>query len=226
MKYAVTLLAFTPNPEDLICVAARRCRSNLPTLDIDTSNPEKVIRQIIEAGHLSVLEHVNFTFAIDGISRVCLSQLTRHRLASFTVQSQRFSEVDDLVEPRGLFSDEDVKTTFGKYKSALDSGVEKEDARYYLPQAVKTSLVLTMNARELLHFFMLRCCLKAQWEIRRLADDMLKLIKPVAPNIFKHAGAFCQQNGYCRESAPCGKMDVPHKHFLFELYRFWLENRR
>ena len=111
------------------------------------------------------------------------------------------------------------------YQRMVDEGIPKEDARYITPQAVATTLVMTMNARELLHFFSLRCCFKAQWEIHQLACQMLKLVKKVAPNIFKKAGAKCQQVGYCSEAQPCGKMDMPHKHFLFELYRFWLENK-
>ena len=221
----VSLLAYTPEPEALICLAARRCRSDKATLDIDTDGAERVIKRVIEAGHLSVLEHVNFTFAVDGISRVCLAQLTRHRIASFSVQSQRCNIVSDYVAPRGLVClgvDRDIRC----YKEELDAGFEHEDARYLLPQAVATSLVMTMNARALLHFFELRCCRKAQWEIRELANQMLKLVKPIAPNIFKNAGAFCCQHGYCRETAPCGKMNVPHKDFLFELYRFWERERQ
>lgn len=221
----VSLLAHTPKPELLICKAAHVCYSDKPIADINTDDAPLMIAKLIDSEHLSPLEHVCFTFAIEGISRVCLAQLTRHRLASFSVRSHRYTNVDnnDFVDPVGR--DAEIQKMINSYKVAVSSGVPKEDARYALPQAATTSLVMTMNARELLHFFALRCCFKAQWEIRQLACQMLNLVKRVAPNIFKKAGAKCQQVGYCSEAQPCGKTNMPHKHFLFELYRFWLENK-
>lgn len=222
----VSLLAHTPKPEDLIAKAAHVCYSDKHIDQINTSDAQRMIAKLIDSGHLSPLEHVNFSFAIEGISRVCLAQLTRHRLASFSVRSQRYTCVDndDFVDPLGRVI-ADIGKMIDSYKADVDAGTPLEDARYALPQAVTTSLVLTMNARELLHFFSLRCCHKAQWEIRQLANEMLKLVKKVAPNVFKKAGAACQQVGYCSEAITCGKMNVPHKHFLFELYQFWLENK-
>ena len=222
----VALIAHTPEPESVICRAAHVCYSDKPVDQIDTSDAPRMISKIIGAGHLSVLEHASFTFAIEGISRVCLAQLTRHRLASYSVRSQRYVAVgeNDWSAPRGTPVDE-YSDQINKYHNAVENGIKKEDARYLLPQGVTTALVLTMNARELLHFFALRCCHKAQWEIRQLANAMLEIVKPVAPNVFKNAGASCRQNGFCQEAIPCGKVDIPHKHFLFELYRFWLEER-
>lgn len=226
MDLNISLLAFTPEPEYVICKAAHVCYSNLPINEIDASDSERMIQKLIGSGHLSPLEHANFTFAVEGISIVCLKQLTRHRLASYSVRSQRYVPVeqDDFVTPRGALVEEITKR-IGGYRSALDDGLKKEDARYALPQAVTTALVLTMNARELLHFFRLRCCHKAQWEIRQLACAMLETVKTVAPNIFKKAGAACVQDGFCREAIPCGKVGVPHLHFLFDLYDFWKEQR-
>ena len=222
----VSLLAHTHNPELLICKAAHVCYSDKHISDINTDDAPRMIAKLIDSGHLSPLEHASFSFAIDGISRVCLAQLTRHRIASFSVRSHRYTSVgnNDFVDFGGR-SVSNIEKMIASYNADVYSGVPKEDARYALPQAVTTSLVLSMNARELLHFFALRCCLKAQWEIRELAYLMLELVKTVAPNVFKKAGAKCQQIGFCSEAQPCGKKDVPHKHFLFSLYKFWLENK-
>ena len=217
----VQLLASTPNAEELICKAAHVCYSAKAIADIKTEDTDEMIGRLIEAGHTSVLEHANFTFGIEGISRVCLAQLTRHRLASYSVRSQRYVEVKvgEYVGNDKEFMLERLK----EYREKIESGMKKEDARYELPQGVTTTLVMTMNARELLNFFSLRCCYKAQWEIRELANEILKKVKSIAPNVFKKAGAACVQNGYCKEEKPCGKMHVPSKEFLMDLYKFWKE---
>ena len=215
----VKLLASTPNAEELICKAAHVCYSAKAIADIKTEDTGDMIGRLIDAGHTSVLEHANFTFGIEGISRVCLAQLTRHRLASYSVRSQRYVEVKvgEYVGDDKEFMLERLR----EYRENIEAGMKKEDARYELPQGVTTTLIMTMNARELLHFFSLRCCYKAQWEIRELANEILKQVKSIAPSIFKKAGAACIQNGYCKEIITCGKMNVIHKDFLMDLYRSW-----
>lgn len=221
----VELLASTPKAEKLICKAAHVCYSDKAISEIETNDADIMIGRLIASGHMSVLEHASFTFGIEGISRVCLAQLTRHRLASYSVRSQRYTESADAVLPRGV-DEKEVNNEFKKYEGLKLRGWKKEDARYVLPQAVTTSLILTMNARELLHFFSLRCCNKAQWEIRELANEMLRLVKEIAPNIFKKGGAACVQRGYCKEAVTCGRMpDVVHKDFLMSLYESWKKAR-
>ena len=200
----VYLMSFTPFPEEICGRAAAVCT--------DSSNPERSLRHAVESGHESVLEHAVFTFKVEGLSRAALAQLTRHRLASFDVQSQRYVRINgtELVMP-GSIRDSDFYTEAGSliedvmnlYQRMVDAGIPAEDARYITPQAVPTSLVMTMNARELRHFFKLRCCNRAQWEIRHLADEMLKICKKAAPEIFRHAGPGCV-SGSCTERIACG----------------------
>lgn len=178
----------------------------------DSDNYESSLKHSAGAGHTSVLEHASFTFEIEGISRACLAQLTRHRLASFSVQSQRYVKLDnpDLIIPESIkqsdLAEEAVscmKHSMDTYKKLLDAGIPAEDARYVTPQAVPTQLFMTMNCRELLHFFGLRTCNRAQWEIRHMADEMLKQCKEIAPQIFENAGPGCV-TGKCTEKKPCG----------------------
>lgn len=200
----VILLRSTPLPEELCGDAAAICW--------DSSNPDSSLKHAIASGHTGVLEHATFTFLVEGISRACLAQLTRHRLASFDVQSQRYVKLDDpeLVMPesirKSVFAYEAeccMNDSMEMYRKLLDAGIPAEDARYVTPQAVPTKLIMTMNARELLHFFALRTCNRAQWEIREMADRMLKRCKKVAPVIFENAGPGCV-TGQCPEKRPCG----------------------
>lgn len=200
----VTLIRYTGAPAALCGAAAAICT--------DSQNWESALRHAVESGHTSVLEHSVFTFQIKGISRACLAQLTRHRLASFDVQSQRYVKLDnpELVMPQTVMNSPlcgEVETAMRYmmelYGRLLDSGVPAEDARYITPQAVPTKLVMTMNARELLHFFSLRTCNRAQWEIRQMADEMLKICRRVSPEIFGKAGPGCV-TGKCPEKRPCG----------------------
>lgn len=201
----VTLVGNTIT-SDIICgQAAAICTKS--------SKPLKALESALESGHYGVLEHAVFTFRIEGLSRAALAQLTRHRLASFDVQSQRYVRIssDNLVLPQTLEEHEDLAARVNNlmeevmdlYQDLVDAGVPKEDARYITPQAVPTILIMTMNARELLHFFSLRCCNRAQWEIRELADQMLVLCKETAPTIFRKAGPDCV-TGTCHEKHPCG----------------------
>ncbi|MBR1728018.1 MAG: FAD-dependent thymidylate synthase [Selenomonadaceae bacterium] len=215
----VTLLSHTPEPEKIVAAAARCCYSNDdPDKLLDEMTGEKAakfLQKLNDLGHQSPLEHVSFTFAISGVSRALLAQITRHRLASFSVRSQRYCGFNnsDFVKPPSIKNsevenifDEAMIETKKNYDELIAAGIAKEDARMVLPNAAATSMVVTMNARELLHFFSLRCCTRAQWEIRSLADEMVKLVKQIAPNIFNKAGAACDQLGYCPEGKfSCGR---------------------
>ena len=154
-----------------------------------------LLKGLVEKGHGSVLEHCCFTFSIEGISRACSHQLVRHRIASYSQQSQRYVRGDlfDFVTPDKIIDNpnplvlyDDMMTRIQDvYKRLVDVyGIPKEDARYILPNATTTNIVVTMNARELLHFIELRSSPRAQWEIRELAQEMLKQLKEVAPVIF------------------------------------------
>lgn len=201
----VTLIRSTDNAEELCGFAA--------AVSTNSKNPESALRHSLESGHMSILEHAVYTFKIEGLSRVALAQLTRHRLASFVVQSQRYVKLKEpvMVIPESMANSEfyvEVKGIMAEaselYRRMVEADIPCEDARYVLPQAVETDLVMTMNARELLHFFSLRTCNRAQWEIRKVADEMLKICRQVAPVIFEKAGPGCIR-GNCPEKKPCGK---------------------
>ena len=226
----VTLLTYTPEPEKIVAAAARCCYSNDdPDKLLDEMTEEKAakfLQKLNDLGHQSPIEHVAFTFAISGVSRALLAQITRHRLASFSVRSQRYCGFDssDFIEPPSIAKSE-VKDIFrnalenskSNYDKLIKSDIVKEDARMILPNASATSMVVTMNARELLHFFSLRCCTRAQWEIRNLANEMVKIVKKIAPNLFVKAGAACEQLGYCPEGKfSCGK--APSLEKILEVY--------
>lgn len=169
----------------------------------------KILRQVVSKGHHAVLEHAQFTFSVEGVSRVLTHQLVRHRIASYCQQSQRYVEFDslDYVTPRTITGE--AKEKYGQimekiqshYRELVDAGVPAEDARYIFPNAAKTNIVVSMNARALHNFFNLRCCLRAQWEIQELAYKMLEEAKKVAPIIFEDAGPYCKLLGFCREKA-------------------------
>ena len=209
---SVTLLAHTPDPERVVAAAARLCYAPVGAAElIEELEPEEIDRLlgiILKSGHMSVCEHVSFTFAIEGISRACSHQLVRHRLASYSQQSQRYVKLKKppMIIPPEVASDPELKAEFvgateaayATYRDMLDAGMEAEDARYLLPQAVETKIVVTMNARELLHFFTLRTCERAQWEIRAMAEQMVTLVLPLAPKIFGKAGPACVR-GRCPE---------------------------
>jgi len=206
----VTLLSHTLDGANLCGQAAAVCTAS--------SNPEKSLRAALASGHESVLEHVSFTFRIEGLSRAAMAQLTRHRLASFDVESQRYVKLEDvrMVMPdsiaRSAFLQEAEACLTGSmdlYKRMLAAGIAPEDARYVTPQAVVTNLVMTANARELRHFFRLRCCNRAQWEIRGVADAMLAICKKVVPELFYGAGPSCVSCG-CMEACPCGHRRNEH----------------
>lgn len=235
----VQLLAYTENPEKIVACAAKLCYSPVGIDELyDGLTEEKAssfVNMLASLGHESPIEHVSFTFGIEGVSRSLLAQITRHRLASYSVQSQRYVKENDFsfVIPPEIEADEKAKAIFLKamrqdienynaladilkekhYQAFLSEGctekqakskAEKkaiEDARFVLPNACDTKMVVTMNARSLMNFFHHRCCNRAQWEIRAVANEMLRLVTEVAPTLFQQGGPSCL-SGPCPE----GKM--------------------
>jgi len=223
----VTLLSFTPEPEKTVALAARLCYSDSTIEELEERvkgiSIEKFLGKIMRLGHLSVLEHASFTFGIEGISRATSHQLVRHRLASYSQQSQRYVKFDrpEYVTPHSVAADDESKKLFDEavagayrlYRTLLERGVPAEDARFVLPNAACTRIIVTMNARELLHFFRLRCCERAQWEIRDMATRMLVLAKEKAPVIFAGSGPACV-TGPCSEGEmTCGRPDEIRQKF-------------
>ncbi len=240
----VQLLTHTQNPEKVVAAAAKLCYSNanIDTL-LDGLTEEKskeFVEMLASFGHSSPTEHVTFTFAIEGVSRALLAQITRHRIASYSVQSQRYVNLKDFefVTPPEVLNDEKALEEFNKSmemagenylkvtallkethmarmiaegmdEKAAKRAAEKqalEDARFILPNSCTTKMIVTMNTRSLINFFNHRCCNRAQWEIRELADKMLTLVYEVAPSLFVRAGAPCSY-GPCPEGKmTCGKM--------------------
>lgn len=232
----VKLLTYTKDPEKTVAAAAKLCysKSNIETL-MDGLTDEKVanfLEKLSNLGHASPLEHASFTFGIEGVSRSFLAQISRHRIASFSVQSQRYVDMDnaDHVVPKEIYDagysavrlyEESVKNSFNNYnelkeeltKKYIAEGMKEspakkkaqEDARYLLPEACCTRMIVTMNARELNHFFNLRCCNRASREIREVAEEMLKLVYPVAPHLFKSAGPSCVCGACPEGNMSCGK---------------------
>lgn len=216
----VELLYHTPDPERAIATAARLCYAPVGASELMETMPEervyKVLSTIMESGHFSTLEHASYTFAVEGVSRALTHQLVRHRLASYNQQSQRYVRFKDgvpTVTPHTIQENPQAQEVFDRairqceeaYDQLIAAGIPAEDARYLLPNAAETKIVITMNVRELLHFFEVRCCNRAQWEIRELAHRMLELAKPTAPFIFMDAGASCVR-GCCSEGKmSCGE---------------------
>lgn len=247
----VTLLSHSPNPELYIAAAARLCYSNsdIPTL-MDNLTPEKTeafLQKLTDMGHESPIEHVTFTFGIEGVSRSLLAQITRHRMASFSVQSQRYvmetnmqyvtpPEIAAIPEAAEKYQKAmaDAEKTYhelteilkakhleemlakGMSEKAAKSAAEKkaiEDARFVLPNACETKMIVTMNARSLYNFFHLRCCNRAQWEIRAVATEMLRLVKQVSPTLFRNSGPRCV-SGPCPEGKmTCGQAAQVREYF-------------
>ena len=223
----VWLLSYPKDGLAVCNIASKTCYSAKQMeelIDRPSAKMSMSLQSAIDGGHLSVLEHMNFTFAVSGVSRTLLAQITRHRIASFSVQSQRYVSMgagfDYVVPPSIEALGEEAAAEFARQMETMGTWYEawqerlgnagersNEDARFVLPNACATRMLLTMNARELLHFFELRCCSRAQWEIRALADEMLRQAKEVAPLLFEKAGASCVATGRCPEGAmTCGRL--------------------
>ncbi len=221
------LLQHTPQPEQTVAQAAKLCYSASGVAAIaEKLTPEGTaafLKKLLDMGHHSAFEHASFTFAIEGVSRTLTHQLVRHRLASYSQQSQRYVAQRDFpyITPPSLADRPELRERFQTvlgalgeaYTALLDAGIPAEDARYLLPNACETKIVVTMNARELLHFFRLRCCNRAQWEIHDLADSMLAEAKRMAPTLFGSAGPGCI-HGPCPEGKmTCGKIEEVRKKY-------------
>lgn len=240
----VTLLAHTPNPEATVAAAAKLCYSPSTIETIQEGlTPEKTaafVEMLAEIGHESPIEHVSFTFGVEGISRACSHQLVRHRIASYSQKSQRYVSEDsfEYIIPPEVEAIPEAKAEFIRQMEAIDAGYKNladlltkkhtesflaagldekeavkkakkkafEDARFLLPNACETKIVVTMNARSLMNFFRHRCCNRAQWEIKDVADKMLALVLEVAPNLFKNAGPSCVSGGCPEGNMTCGRI--------------------
>ena len=232
-KLEVKLLTGTPNAMSLIYASFRQCYSpgfvgdlwsRLTRGEIDLGDQAEFIAKVLESGHDSPVEHVSYSFAVQGVSRALTHQLVRHRIASYSQQSQRYVDESEFeyVLPPAIARIPEARKKFEEIMSAAgrayrdlktilqEQGRDKkanEDARFVLPQASESKIVVTMNCRSLIHFFELRCCERAQWEIRKMAWKMLKILKAELPVIFKTAGPRCERLGYCPEGEKftCGK---------------------
>lgn len=214
----VTLLNHSPEPEKIIAAAARLCYTSKEIDELleglTEEKVEKFIDKLTSLGHESPLEHVTFTFGIEGISRACSHQLVRHRMASYSQKSQRYVDENGFsyVIPKTII-DSNMEKIYESlmfeieeiYKDLKAAGVPKEDARMVLPNACTTSIIVTMNVRSLLNFFKHRVCNRAQWEIQELAIEMLKICKEISPKLFAKAGASCMYGSCSEGSMSCGK---------------------
>lgn len=224
----VALLQHTPSPERAVASAGRLCYAPVSAAELKSEMAEddvsRLVRGLVRSGHHSALEHASFTFAVDGISRACSHQLVRHRVASYSQQSQRyvrFGSTGDFVMPPSIAANPAAAAVFleamgnarRSYERLVELGQAEgrgnesvfEDARFVLPNAAETKIVVTMNARELRHFFSLRCCRRAQWEINRLAWAMRRQVVTVAPLLFEGTGPGCMTGGCPEGKMSCGR---------------------
>lgn len=240
VKARVELLSYTPDALSLIYAACRQCYHagfvadmwpRLRSGEISREEQGRFLTRIMESGHTSPIEHVSFSFALEGISRALSHQLVRHRIASYSQQSQRYVDASRFayIMPPAIAADpearrrfeacmDDIGQAYRELKTLLEArqrtgAAANEDARFVLPQAAETRLVVTMNCRALLNFFAHRCCQRAQWEIRHVASLMLERCREVLPEVFALAGAPCERLGYCPEGErfSCGRAPVLKK---------------
>ncbi len=248
----VELIAHTPEPEKLVATAAKLCYSSSGISGLreglTEEKTESFIDMLVSIGHESVMEHVSFTFGIEGISRACSHQLVRHRIASYSQKSQRYVNESgfEFITPPAVEELPEAKAEFDRIIADITEGYEKiadmltekhkaefisegldeksaaskarklanEDARFLLPNACETKIVVTMNVRSLFNFFCHRCCNRAQWEIRAVAIEMLRLCRQEAPHLFAKAGPSCVMEGRCPEGKmSCGKMKEVREYF-------------
>ena len=231
----VVLLRYTPEPEEVVAMAAKLCYSPSGVDElkqkIEAKDQAAFVEKLAAIGHLSPIEHVSFSFGIEGISRACSHQLVRHRVASYSQQSQRYvkEEQFDYVIPPSIKQDPALVREFERCMDEAQANYTKvlkrleelgfkgeagqQDARYLLPNAAETKIVVTMNARELLHFFRVRCCNRAQWEIRIMAEKMLEHVKKAAPTIFAKSGPGCLYAACPEGKMACGKIEEVRKKY-------------
>ncbi len=248
----VELIAHTPDPERVVAAAAKLCYSQSSASEImenlTDEKTESFLEMLASMGHDSPTEHVSFTFAIEGVSRSLLAQITRHRIASYSVKSQRYVSEDmfEYITPPEIEADEGAREIFKRsmeranedynrltdilfekhFKAMTEAGTDEkkaktaakkkaiEDARFVLPNACETKMVMTMNVRSLRNFFAHRCCERAQWEIRALADAMLEEVKKVAPHLFAKSGPPCVYGSCPEGKMSCGKAAEKRKAYL------------
>lgn len=232
-KLKVKLIAHSSDPDKVVTMAAKLCYSPVGVEEIGNNltdeQVDKFLSMLVSIGHQSPVEHASFTFAIEGISRSCSHQLVRHRIASYSQQSQRYVRMDDVgyIIPPSIEKIPQAKESYLRaiqkaqqeyaelVEHLMNSGrTEKEaieDARYVFPNACETKMVVTMNARSLLNFFEKRCCERAQWEIKELAYAMLRECKKIAPVLFKKAGPSCYHGKCIEGKLSCGRPDIPKK---------------
>ncbi len=254
MALHVELLQYTGDPERVVSAAAKLCYSSSGVADIlnglDKEAIQSFLKKLMDMGHESPIEHVSFTFGIEGVSRSLLAQITRHRIASYSVKSQRYVKEGqfEFITPPAIAADSEAHAIYLSsmqqaqeaynrladrlsaqyFEAYMQEGIAEktacrqaekraiEDARFVLPNACETKMIVTMNARSLLNFFHHRCCSRAQWEIRALANEMLKLVRGVAPTLFAYAGPSCLA-GPCPEGKmSCGRAVAMRKAYLEE----------
>jgi len=231
----VVLLRHTPEPEEVVAMAAKLCYSASGMEDlkqkIETKDQEAFVERLASIGHLSPVEHISFTFGIEGISRACSHQLVRHRVASYSQQSQRYvrEEQFDFIIPPSIKQDTALTQEYKQFMAEAQENYTRvlkrleelgyrgeagqQDARYLLPNAAETKIIVTMNARELLHFFRVRTCNRAQWEIRAMAERMLALAQKTAPTIFAKSGPGCLYAACPEGTMTCGKIEEVRKKY-------------
>ena len=233
------LIRHTLSPEEVVALGARLCYSKARVDDlldkVEAKDQTEFVHKIMSMGHDSVLEHASFTFGIEGVSRTLLAQITRHRVASFSVQSQRYVSYEKgfgyIVPPKIEALGADAVAEFERqmdtmhqwyvqWQEKLGTGEGgNEDSRFVLPGACETRMMVTMNVRELRHFFSLRMCSRAQWEIRALATEMHRLCMEVAPALFADAGPGCLRGACPEGEKSCGKLRQ-----MREERKVWLES--
>ncbi len=223
----VKLIGFTEGGEKVSAIAGKLCYSKggfaKITEKLDDAETEKFIDKVMHLGHYSVIEHTSFSFIAEGISRALTHQLVRHRIASYSQKSQRYVNETgfEFITPHSINENQRAKELYIKIISEISKaydelsalGIPKEDARYILPNAAETKIVITMNARELLHFFEKRLCNRAQWEIREMAELMLEQAREVCPHIFKNAGPGCVKGSCPEGEMTCGKASEVRKKY-------------
>jgi thymidylate synthase (FAD) len=223
----VTLVSYTKDAETVCVKAAKVCYSPYGLKQIEKGlNRNKdgaFLEDKIGMEHLSIIEHACFSFMIEGISRACSHQLVRHRIASYSQKSQRYvnEKQFEYITPPSISANPEVNKAYGSfmeqiqgfYYKLVQDGIPKEDARFVLPNAAETKIFVSMNARELLHFFEKRLCQRAQWEIRAMAEEMLDLVKGVAPHLFKTASPGCVRGSCPEGKLSCGKSSEMRKKY-------------